>query len=137
MKTTRIDRVTALTRDADAASATFRRIFGLQPVDSESGPPDGAAGSGEPGDDVRVLAIGGAEIAFVRPAAGTELAEALTVTGEGMAALHLEVADVDTAIRDLERAGIEFGIVTRGSRRVIHVEPIAAHGVRLSLIGPA
>jgi len=135
MKTTRIDRVTAVTRDAEGAAQTFQRIFGLRPAGSAA--PGGAAGAGADVDDVRVLAIGGAEIAFVRPAADTELAEALAMTGDGMAALHLEVADVDEAIRGLERAGIAFGVVTRDGRRVIHVEPIAVHGVRLSLVGPA
>jgi catechol 2,3-dioxygenase-like lactoylglutathione lyase family enzyme len=124
MKPLRIERVIVATPDADAAAATFRRLFALQDA-----PPAGG------GDPTRVLALSRAEIAFVTPAAGTALAAALATGGEGMAALRLEVADVDAAVSALEHAGIRFEIERGDGMRIVHVDPATAHGVRLSLVG--
>ena len=118
MRTLRIDHVTVVSPDAAGAAATFERIFEL---------PRTAAG-------VASLAIGGARIEFVTPAADTALAEALRTGGEGMAALTLIVADLAEAGRSLERAGVSFEAASEGGRRVLRVDPSAAHGVRLTLI---
>lgn len=119
MKTLRIDHVTVVSPDAGRAAATFEELFAL---------PRAAAPAG-----ATALAIGGARIEFVTPAADTALAEAMRTGGEGMAALTLTVADLAEAGRTLERAGVAFEAATDGGRRVLRVDPRAAHGVRLTL----
>jgi catechol 2,3-dioxygenase-like lactoylglutathione lyase family enzyme len=133
MKPLRIERVIVATPDAAAAAATFRRLFGLE--NAAPGGTGTAAAADAGSDAVRILALGRAEIAFVTPAAGTALAAALASGGEGMAALRLEVADVDAAVSALEHAGIRFEIERGDDVRIVHVDPATAHGVRLSLVG--
>jgi catechol 2,3-dioxygenase-like lactoylglutathione lyase family enzyme len=136
MKPLRIERVIVATPDAAAAAETFRRLFDLRetltsPAAGGADTATDAAGDG----DARVLAISRAEIAFVTPPAGTALADALATSGEGMAALRLEVADVDAAVSVLEHAGIRFEVERGEGARIVHVDPATAHGVRLSLVG--
>ncbi len=123
MKTVAIDHVTVVTPDASQASATFERLFGLPRV---SDPSPAAA---------TALAIGGARVEFVTPADGTPLAEALRTGGEGMAALTLTIADLDEAAATLARAGVAFAEGVDAGRRVLAIDPSAAHGVRLTLVG--
>jgi catechol 2,3-dioxygenase-like lactoylglutathione lyase family enzyme len=124
MKTTRIDHVTVVTPDVARAEATFARIFALPParVDAES--PAGA----------KALAIAGARIDFVPPVEGTALAHALAASGEGMAALCLEVADLEAAASELRAAGVSVTTSISGSHRALEIDPTAAHGVRLTLV---
>jgi catechol 2,3-dioxygenase-like lactoylglutathione lyase family enzyme len=139
MKPLRIERVIVATPDADAAAAAFRRLFGLKDAATGGAAAASAAGNAAEGAGngaaARVLAISRAEIAFVTPAAGTALADVLATSGEGMAALRLEVADVDAAVSALEHAGIHFEVERSDGARVVHVDPATAHGVRLSLVG--
>jgi catechol 2,3-dioxygenase-like lactoylglutathione lyase family enzyme len=122
MRTLCIDHVTVVSPDAPRAGATFERLFAL-PRAVTAAPAGGAA-----------LTIGDARIEFVNPEEGTPLAEALRTGGEGMAALTLTVADLDEAARTLERAAVAFEVRSDGGRRALHVEPRAAHGVRLTLV---
>lgn len=136
MKAQRIDHVMVLTPDPARAQATFRQYFGLKdaPVGTLGAP---AAGSQAVGGGAAALTIGGARIEFVHPPDGGPLAEALATAGEGMAALCLEVASLDGALRALGRAGVRCAIETTGGRRSISIDPAAAHGVRLALVEPA
>ncbi len=118
MNTRRIDHVTVATPDAAAAHATFQRLFGFA-----TAPGAGAA-----------VQVGDARVEFVTPAAGTGLADVLAASGEGMAELCLQVASLDDAAQTLDRGGIAYTSDAAAGRRVIRVEPSAAHGVRLSLI---
>jgi catechol 2,3-dioxygenase-like lactoylglutathione lyase family enzyme len=136
MKTQRIDHVTVLTPDAAKATATFRDYFSLG--DAPVGPLGAAtAGAGAGAEGASALTIGGARIEFVRPDRETPLANALATSGEGMAALCLEVANLDDAARALGQAGIRCAIERAGGRRVIRIDPASAHGVRLALVDPA
>jgi catechol 2,3-dioxygenase-like lactoylglutathione lyase family enzyme len=121
MRTARIHHVTVVSPDAAAARQTFQDLFALAP--SAGGPP--------------ALAIGDARIEFVTPAAGTRLGAALAAGGEGMAEICLEVASLDAAAETLRRAGVSFAEANDEGRRVLHVEPTSAHGVRLALIATA
>lgn len=125
MKTLRIDHLTVVSPDAARAAATFERLFELPRATS----PAFAGGT--------ALAIGDARIEFVTPAADTALAAALRTGGEGAAALTLTVADLDEAGRTLARAGVAYEAATDGGLRVLHVDPRAAHGVRLTLTAGA
>ncbi len=136
MKTQRIDHVTVLTPDAARARATFRESFGFR--DATVGALGAAAaGSGAAPESATALTVGQATIEFVRPAAATPLADALTATGEGMAALCLEVASLDDALESLEKAGVRCVTERVSGRRVVRIDPAAAHGVRLTLVEPA
>jgi catechol 2,3-dioxygenase-like lactoylglutathione lyase family enzyme len=130
MKTLRLDHVTIVTPDAAKAAATFRDYFSLGPARSEAAEAAGPQGRA-------ALAIGGARIEFVTPAAGSGLAAALAASGEGMAALCLEVADLQAASAALQRAGVRFATAESGGRRRLEVDSAAAHGVRLTLVAPA
>jgi catechol 2,3-dioxygenase-like lactoylglutathione lyase family enzyme len=127
VKTLGIDHVTVATPDAATAQATFQRHFGLIPA-----PVKGSGSSPEP--TAAALVVGGAQIVFITPAAGTALATALATGGEGMAALCLEVADLDDAVEALRHAGVRLAVDTSSGSRVVQVDPAAAHGVRLALI---
>jgi catechol 2,3-dioxygenase-like lactoylglutathione lyase family enzyme len=116
----RLAHVVVATPDPAGARDTFRRCFGFPPC--EAGP-DGAL----------ALQVGGARIELVTPAPGSPLAAAVP-SGEGMAGIALAVASLDEAATALERAGIAFETATAGGHRTIHVDPAAAHGVRLALI---
>ena len=125
MKTERIDHVTVVSPDAARAAATFSRLFGLAPA------PLGASSDATAS---AAVAIGGARIEFRTPVESSPLAEALKTGGEGMAALTLEVADLEQAIQTLQHAGIRFDPQTVGGRRLLLIDPRAAHGVRLALM---
>ena len=123
MKALRIDHVTVVSPDGTRAAQTFERLFGLAPASGSAGGP--------------ALAIGDARIEFLTPPAGTPLAEALQTNGEGMAALTLAVADLDEAARALARAAVAFERRVVDGIAGIAVDPSAAHGVRLFLVGAA
>jgi hypothetical protein len=118
MKTLRLDRVVVATPDATGAAATFKGHFDL------------AAGTPLAGSPT--LKIGGAQIAFVTPQAGSPLAAILASSGEGMAEVCLEVASLPDATAALRKAGV--GFTEEDGGRTIAVDPRAAHGVRLTLI---
>jgi len=125
VKTERIDHVTVVSPDAARAAATFSRLFGLAPAPAAASPDATASAA---------VAIGSARIEFRTPAASTPLAEALQAGGEGMAALTLQVADLEEAAQTLQRAGIRFDPQTVGGGRTLLIDPRAAHGVRLALM---
>jgi len=115
MKVSRIRNATVVSPDAVAAQKTFTDLFSL----SAAGP--------------AALAIGESRIEFVTPAGGTRLGEALATSGEGMAEICLRVADLGEAAETLRKAGVAFVEEDADGARGIHVDPGAAHGVRLTL----
>ena len=145
MKALRIEHVTVATPDASRALASFRQYFSLAEVPvgplgtgaAGSGVGAGAAGPGASSGRAAALAVGAARIEFVTPAEGNPLAAVLAAEGEGMAALCLEVANLDAALRALQDAGTRYAIETIAGRRTVQIEPSAAHGVRLALVEAA
>jgi catechol 2,3-dioxygenase-like lactoylglutathione lyase family enzyme len=119
METRRIDHVTVVTPDGPAAQATFQGSFGFPSAPATAG--------------VSALQIGRARIEFVTPGAGTALASVFATSGEGMAELCLEVASLDRAAQTLDRARVPYANDRWDGRRVIRVDPSAAHGVHLTL----
>ena len=110
MKVERIRNATVVSPDAADARKTFQDLFGLA-----------AAGPG-------ALAVGESRIEFLTPADGTRLADALVSRGEGMAEICLRVASLSDAAASLRTAGVAFD----EEAGAIHVDPAAAHGVRLT-----
>ena len=117
MKAERFDAVTVVTPDAAAARATFENHFGFVPVDAG-----------------QALRIGGARIVFETPEPGSPLAGILAASGEGMATIRFAVASLAEAATTLERAGVAFTREPVEGREALHVDPTAAHGVRLVLV---
>ena len=127
MRTLRIDHVTVVSPDAPRAAATFERLFGLAPAARTDVAAEGASATA-------ALTIGDARLDFVTPAPETPLADALRSNGEGIAALTLMVDDIDDTARALTHAQVPHTAQTFAGRRVLAVEPRAAHGVRLRLM---
>ena len=115
MKVERIRNATVVSPDATAAKKTFEDLFGL----AAAGP--------------NALAIGESRIEFVTPTPGSRLGEALAASGAGMAEICLRVTDLAVAANTLTTAGIAFTDETTDGQRALHVDPGAAHGVRLTL----
>ncbi len=115
MKVERIRNATVVSPDAAAAQKTFTDLFSLA-----------TAGPG-------ALAVGESRIEFVTPAEGTRLGEALATSGEGMAEICLRVADLATAADALRKAGVAFAEEQTDGTPGLHIDPSAAHGVRLTL----
>ncbi len=112
----RLDRVEIATTDLNDASALYQRNFGLKLRQ----PPDG---------ETAVLAIGDAEIRLV---SGSLAAAALAASGEGMAALWLEVEDAQVAAAAIGRAGFKSAPIRKeGGRRVLALDPAVSNQVPL------
>jgi len=112
----RLDRVEIATTDLNDASALYQRNFGLKLRQA----PDG---------ETAVLAIGDAEIRLV---SGSSAAATLAVSGEGMAALWLEVDDAQAAAAAIERAGFKAAPVRKeGGRSVLALDPAVSNQVPL------
>jgi predicted enzyme related to lactoylglutathione lyase len=112
----RLDRVEIATTDLNDASALYQRNFGLKLRQA----PDG---------ETAVLAIGDAEIRLV---SGSSAAATLAVSGEGMAALWLEVDDAQAAAAAIERAGFKSAPVRKeGGRSVLALDPAVSNQVPL------
>lgn len=115
MKVERIRHATVVSADAETAKKTFQDLFGL-------------AGTG-----TAALVIGESRIEFLTPAEGTSLGDALASRGEGMAAICLRVTSLTDAAESLRKAGVAFEEDNADGQQAIHVDPGAAHGVRLTL----
>ena len=112
----RLDRVEIATTDLNDASALYQRNFGLKLRQA----PDG---------ETAVLAIGDAEIRLM---SGSSAAAALAASGEGMAALWLEVDDAQAAAAAIERAGFKSAPIRKESgRRVLALDPAVSNQVPL------
>jgi len=112
----RLDRLDVATTDLADAAATYQRNFGF-PVTRSA---DGTSAA---------VKVGGAEI---RLASGPAVATQIEKTGEGMIALWLEAADVDTVAEALRKAEIEPGTIrTEGGRRILAIDPALANEVPL------
>jgi len=112
----RLDRVEIATTDLNDASALYQRNFGLKLRQA-------------PDRETAVLAIGDAEITLV---SGSSAAAVLAVSGEGMAALWLEVDDAEAAAAAIERAGFKSAPIRKeGGRNVLALDPTVSSQVPL------
>jgi hypothetical protein len=113
------------TADLDAAVATFRKNFAL-------------ADAGESSDaDARRarLAIGPATIEFATPTGGsTDLARFVAERGGGIFALVMTVDDLEAAVDDLRKRGVETRPDTVDGKPAAVIPPEHAHGARIVLV---
>jgi len=124
----KIDHVTVLVKDVEAAARTFKNNFAF---------PVGLSGA-SPELDMRFacLQVGDALLEFLQPTgeknAGMRF---LTDRGEGMYAVSIEVESLDDTVRHLASKGISTRIQSfREGSRVCFISPKHTHGVVLQLI---
>lgn len=110
----RFDTLEVATADLSDAVSTYQGNFGFALE-------RGATGEGA------TLKVGDAEIRLV---AGAGAAAAITIGGEGLAAIWLEADDVELVAAALKRAGIPPpAIRTEAGRRVLAIDPKLANQV--------
>ena len=112
----RLDHLEVVTADLANAVAIYERNFGFKVIRSVDG--QGAS-----------LRIGDSEIHLL---SGALAAEAIAKTGEGMFALWLEAADVESVAAELRKSGIDPGAIHKEQgRRILAVDPQHANQVPL------
>jgi predicted enzyme related to lactoylglutathione lyase len=112
----RFDRLDIVTTDLPDASRIYENNFGFT-VRREGS------------SDDATIRIGGAEIRLRSGAAG---AEVIAASGEGLAAIWLEAADLDAVAVTLQKAGVASAPIRRANdRRVLAVDPKSANMVPL------
>jgi len=112
----RLDRLDVATSDLTDAAEVYERNFGFSV-------------RREPGSDEAIVAVGGSEI---RLRAGAAVAEMIAAAGEGLAALWLEADDLQLVAEAFGRECLAHQpICNEGGRRVLAIDPKAAHMVPL------
>jgi methylmalonyl-CoA/ethylmalonyl-CoA epimerase len=124
----KIDHVTVVVKDVEAAVNTFKNNFAF---------PVGLSGA-SPELNMRFtcLQVGDALLEFLQPTSERNAGmRFLADRGEGMYAISLEVESLDDAVRHLARKGISTRIQSfREGSRVCFISPEHTHGVVLQLI---
>ncbi|MBV8775289.1 MAG: hypothetical protein JO166_23595 [Deltaproteobacteria bacterium] len=110
----RLDRVDVATSDLTDAALTYQKNFDFNVQRS--------------GDEATIQ-IGDTQI---RLKSGAAVADAISATGEGLAALWLEAEDVGSVAEKMKQAKIAVSpIRVEGSRRILSVHPSSANMVPL------
>ena len=112
----RLDHLEVVTADLTDAVSTYERNFNFKVIRSA----DGNAASIRVGDsEIRLLS-------------GASAADAIAQTGEGMFALWLEAADVESVAAALRKSGIDPGAIQKEQgRRFLAIDPKYASQVPL------
>ena len=112
----RLDHLEVVTADLTDAVSTYERNFNFKVIRSA----DGSAASIRVGDsEIRLLS-------------GAPTAEAIAQTGEGMFALWLEAADVESVGAALRKSGIDPGAIQKErGLRILAIDPKYANQVPL------
>lgn len=129
----RIDHVAIIVRNIEQALGFYRDILGIQPREIKD----------VPTEQVRIAFLplggpGGSEIELIEPTTPTSsLSRFLEKRGEGLHHICLEVADITTALREMQEQGVAvLDTVPRQAAegRAIFLHPKGTHGVLLELI---
>ena len=112
----RLDHLEVVTADLNDAVSIYQKNFDFKVIRSLDG--DGAS-----------FRIGDSEVRLV---SGEPAAEIIANSGEGMFALWLEAADVESVAQALRKSGIDPGPVKKErGRRILAVDPRHANQVPL------
>lgn len=110
----RFDRVDVATSDLTDAVSTYEKNFDFS-VQRRS--------------DEAIIDIGDTQI---RLRSGAAVADAITATGEGLAAIWLEADDVESVAEKMKQANVAVSpIRVEGNRRILSVHPSSANLVPL------
>lgn len=129
----RIDHVAIIVRNIEQALLFYRDTLGITPSEIKE----------VPSEQVRIAFLplggpGGSEIELIEPATSdSSLAKFLDKRGEGLHHICLEVADIDTALLEMQEKGVPVldkqpRIAAEG--RAIFLHPKGANGVLLELL---
>jgi len=112
----RLDHLEVVTADLTDAVSTYERNFNFKVIRSA----DGSAASIRVGDsEIRLLS-------------GAPTAEAIAQIGDGMFALWLEAADVESVAAALRKSGIDPGAIQKEQGlRILAIDPKYANQVPL------
>ncbi len=126
----RLDHVTILTDDVDAAGEAWERNLGLKEERRLERPA---------GRDIvlSLLPIGDAFLELLQPLGSADAyQQELQEKGEGMSAIAIEVEDLDSALDQLRQSGAKVSDPDAVSPniRMARVSPGSTHGVTIRLI---
>ncbi len=126
----RLRNVTVLTRDLDAALASWEKASGLKGYLLPR--PESASSQGERAS----LEVGGVSIDLLTPAHAGQLHDALEQRGEGLYWLIIETDAFLETVNDLRGRGVvvsEIGLGPDGLLGVL-LDPASTHGVPIRLV---
>jgi len=126
-----IDHVAIAVESIDAALATFKKIWDLQPDHVERGETDKITEA--------MLPLGGAHLQLLEPTDETStVAKFLQNRGEGLHHIAIRVPDIEAALDRLRAAGAELIDQTwrigGGGHKVAFVHPHSSNGVLIELV---
>lgn len=126
-----LNHIAVLVRDLPAAIARYQTAFGATLVEQETLPNKA---------DVAVLDVGGMHIEFLSTREpDSKVGKLLDEHGEGVHHLSYSVADLDSAMQQLQKAGLRFrDQVPRAGlhgRRIAFLEPEDTFGLLIELVG--
>jgi len=112
----RLDHLEVVTADLTDAVSTYERNFSFKVIRSADG-------------DAASIRVGDSEIRLL---SGASAADAIAQTGEGMFALWLEAADVESVGAALRKSGIDPGAIQKEQGlRILAIDPKYANQVPL------
>jgi methylmalonyl-CoA/ethylmalonyl-CoA epimerase len=123
----RVDHVTAIVDDADAAAAALSRLFGSSPVATLS----------LPGMAIRSFRVGDSEIHVNAPTGPGPVREHHAKHGAGYHHLALRVDDLDQTLEDLRSRGfaaVGAPIETAPGLREVFLDPSGTGGLMIQLV---
>jgi len=116
-----LDHVAIAVADLDAALASYRRLYGAEPLSREVVESQGV--------EEALIAVGGSFIQLLAPLApDTPVGRFLARRGEGLHHIALAVADIEGALRHLR---------DEGARLVDEVPRPGGRGSRIAFVHPA
>ncbi len=119
--------------DLDAASRFYRERFGATLSEPEEVEDQGIVAA--------MFGVGESRIELVRPThPDSPVGKFLAKRGEGLHHVAFQVEDIDAALEELKRGGVELideePRVGAGGTRMAFVHPRSAHGVLTELVEP-
>jgi methylmalonyl-CoA/ethylmalonyl-CoA epimerase len=123
----RLDHVTAIVGDLDAATEALRRLFGTGPV----------AETVLPGMSVRTFSSGGVEIHLNVATGPGPVAEYHRAHGPGFHHLALQFPDLDAALAELSTRGFRLlgaPVETAPGLREVFLDPATTAGLWIQLV---
>ncbi len=126
-----LDHVAIAVADLDAALASYRRLYGAEPLSREVVESQGV--------EEALIAVGGSFIQLLAPLApDTPVGRFLARRGEGLHHIALAVADIEGALRHLREEGARLvdEVPRPGGRgsRIAFVHPAAFGGTLVELV---
>jgi methylmalonyl-CoA/ethylmalonyl-CoA epimerase len=131
MKLVNLDHVGIAVRDLDAALASYKERYGVEPLHRETVPAQGV--------EEAMLPVGGSFIQLLAPLSpDTTVARFIERNGEGMHHVAFAVADIDAALEHLASEGATLidPVAKPGSRnsRIAFVHPKDLAGTLIELV---